>query len=105
MHFKGNNRYLVRFYYYGGRIALEAHHSLGDGTGGMCLLMTVTAQYLRLKHRIQIQPEGFVLDIGNQPDPEELEDAYMRYANARVCPPRPGRRLTGSGAQWSPFTH
>lgn len=23
MHFKGNNRYLVRFYYYGGRIALE----------------------------------------------------------------------------------
>ena len=33
MHFKGNNRYLVRIYYYRNRIALEAHHSLGDGTG------------------------------------------------------------------------
>ena len=31
MYFKGNNRYLVRIYYYRNRIALEAHHSLGDG--------------------------------------------------------------------------
>ena len=49
MHFKGNNRYLVRIYYYRNRIALEAHHSLGDGTGGMCVLQTLTATYLRLK--------------------------------------------------------
>ena len=34
MYFKANNRYLVRIYYYRNRIALEAHHSLGDGTGG-----------------------------------------------------------------------
>lgn len=103
MHFKGNNRYLVRFYHYGGRIALEAHHSLGDGTGGMCLLMTVTAQYLRLKYRAQIRPEGFVLDIGSGPDPEELEDAYMRYANARVCPPRPGEKTYRVRGTMEPF--
>lgn len=103
MHFKGNNRYLVRFYHYGGRIALEAHHSLGDGTGGMCLLMTVTAQYLRLKYRAQIRPEGFVLDIGSKPDPEELEDAYMRYANARVCPPRPGEKTYRVRGTMEPF--
>ncbi len=103
MHFKGNNRYLVRFYHYGGRIALEAHHSLGDGTGGMCLLMTVTARYLFLKHGTQIRPEGFVLDIGSQPDPEELEDAYMRYANARVCPPRPGEKTYRVRGTMEPF--
>lgn len=103
MHFKGNNRYLVRFYHYGGRIALEAHHSLGDGTGGMCLLMTVTAQYLRLKYQAQIRPEGFVLDIGSKPDPEELEDAYMRYANARVCPPRPGEKTYRVRGTMEPF--
>ncbi|MDE6517234.1 MAG: alcohol acetyltransferase, partial [Acetatifactor sp.] len=103
MHFKGNNRYLVRFYYYGRRIALEAHHSLGDGTGGMCLLMTVTAQYLRLKCQARIRPEGFVLDIGSQPDPEELEDAYMRYANARVCPPRPGEKTYRVRGTMEPF--
>lgn len=103
MHFKVNNRYLVRFYYYGGRIALEAHHSLGDGTGGMCLLMTVTARYLYLKYQTRIRPEGFVLDIGSPPDPEELEDAYMRYANAKVCPPRPGEKAYRVRGTMEPF--
>lgn len=103
MHFKGNNRYLVRFYYYGGRIALEAHHSLGDGTGGMCLLMTVTARYLQLKEQAHIRPEGFVLDPESKPDPEELEDAYMRYANARVCPPRPQEKTYRVRGTKEPF--
>lgn len=103
MHFKGNNRYLVRFYYYGGRIALEAHHSLGDGTGGMCLLLTVTARYLWLKEQVRIQPGGFVLDPERQPDPEELEDAYMRYANAKVCPPRPGEKTYRVRGTMEPF--
>lgn len=103
MHFKGNNRYLVRFYYYGSRIALEAHHSLGDGTGGMCLLMTVTAQYLQLKEQVGIRPEGFVLDPESKPDPEELEDAYMRYANARVCPPRPQEKTYRVRGTKEPF--
>ena len=88
MYFKANNRYLVRVYYFRSRIALEAHHSLGDGTGGMCVLMTLTATYLRLLGHGEIENGGFVLDIGEAPDEEELEDAYMRYANARVCPPR-----------------
>ncbi len=88
MYFKANNRYLVRVYYYGNRISLEAHHSLGDGTGGMCVLLTMTATYLRLLGAGGIQNGGFVLDIDSEPDEEELEDAYMRYANAKVCPPR-----------------
>ena len=85
--FKSNNRYLIRVYYHGNRIALEAHHSLGDGTGGMCVLQTLLAQYLRLQGH-SIGTGGFVLDINEKPDPEELEDAYMRYSNARTRPPR-----------------
>ena len=88
MNFKANNRYLVRVYYFRNRISLEAHHSLGDGTGGMCVLQTLTATYLRLLGHTDIQNGGFVLDIEAEPQPEELEDAYMRYANAKVCPPR-----------------
>lgn len=88
MHFKANNRYLVRVYYFHNRIALEAHHSLGDGTGGMCVLQTLTATYLRLLGHDEIEDGGFVLNINEKPDEEELEDAYMRYANAKVCPPR-----------------
>ena len=88
MYFKANNRYLVRVYYFRNRIALEAHHSLGDGTGGMCVLMTLTATYLRLLGAEGIENGGFVLDIHGTPREGELEDAYMRYANAKVCPPR-----------------
>lgn len=102
MHFKGNNRYLIRVYYYGCRIALEAHHSLGDGTGGMCLLQTLTAAYLGLSGH-PVKPEGFVLDIHTEPDPEELEDAYMRYANAQVCPPRPAEKTYRVRGTKEPF--
>lgn len=66
--FKGNNRYLVRIYYYRNRIALEAHHSLGDGTGGMCVLQTLTATYLRLKGHSEI----------------EMEDSYWTFWGSRT---------------------
>ena len=88
MYFKANNRYLVRVYYYGRRISLEAHHSLGDGTGGMSVLLTMVATYLRLQGHDEIENGGLVLDIYGEPDEGELEDAYMKYANAKVCPPR-----------------
>jgi len=103
MYFKANNRYLVRVYYYGKRIALEAHHSLGDGTGGMCVLQTLTATYLRLLGHNKIANGGFVLDINEEPDKEELEDAYMRYANARVCPPRLGEKAYRVRGTKEPF--
>ena len=44
MYFKANNRYLVRVYYFKTRIAIEVHHSLGDGTGGMYLLRMMVAE-------------------------------------------------------------
>ena len=102
MPFKGSNRYLIRVYYYDRRISLEAHHSLGDGTGGMCLLQTLTAVYLGLLGH-PVKPEGFVLDIDSSPDPEELEDAYMRYANAQFCPPRPAEKTYRVRGTKEPF--
>lgn len=102
MPFKSNNRYLVRFYWYGRRIALEAHHSLGDGTGGMFLLQTVTAVYLRLLGH-SIPNDGFVLDVDADPDPEEFEDAYMRYANAQVRPARPAEKTYRVRGTKEPF--
>ncbi len=103
MHFKANNRYLIRFYYYRNRISLEAHHSLGDGTGGMCVLLTVTAVYLRLLGHTEVENDGFVLDIKEIPHKEELEDAYMRYANAKVCPPRLGEKAYRVRGTKEPF--
>ena len=44
MHFRSNNRYLIRVYYYNKRISVEMFHSLADGFGGLCLLKTLTAE-------------------------------------------------------------
>lgn len=87
MRFHDNHRYLLRFYYYENRISMEAHHSLGDGNGGMCVLNTIVATYLRLKGA-EISCNGTVLSIHEKPDPEELEDAYMRYSDRRYQPKR-----------------
>jgi len=103
MYFKANNRYLVRVYYFRNRISLEAHHSLGDGTGGMCVLQTLTATYLRLLGVEGIENGGFVLDVSAEPEEGELEDAYMRYANAKVCPPRLGEKAYRVRGTAEPF--
>ncbi len=102
MPFKVDNRYLLRFYYHNCRIAMEAHHCLGDGSGGMCVLVTVAAIYLRLLGNT-VSNGGFVLDIDQEPDPGELEDAYMKYANAQVRPPRPGEKTYRIRGTKEPF--
>lgn len=102
MPFKAGNRYLLRIYYHDCRISLEAHHCLGDGTGGMYVLQTITAVYLRLLGH-PISDGGFVKDINELPSPGELEDAYMRYANAKVCPSRPGEKTYRVRGTRAPF--
>lgn len=91
MNFRADNRYLIRIYYYQKRISLEVFHSLSDGNGALCLLRTITAVYLRLQgHSI---PDGMgVLNIKEEPSPEELEDSYMKYASSKICPPRKQER-------------
>ena len=86
MPFRSNNRYLVRIYYYQCRIALELHHSLGDGLGAMSVLNTITAVYLRLLGH-KISNGYFVIDVDQEPTEEEWEDAYQKYAHADVRPP------------------
>ncbi len=102
MPFKAGNRYLLRIYYYDRRISLEAHHCLGDGTGGMCVLHTITAVYLRLLGH-EVADGYFVKKIDETPHPEELEDAYMRYANAKVSPARPGEKTFRVRGTREPF--
>lgn len=87
MSFHESGQHLIRVYYYENRISLEVFHSLSDGGGAMYLLRTMTAVYLRLKgHPIPVG-QG-VLDLYEEPDAEELEDAYIRYASSKVRPPR-----------------
>lgn len=78
-----NKRYLFRVYYYEKRISVEFHHALSDAYGASRFLMTLTAVYLRLTGK-EIPCGESVLDVNSPPEPEELEDAFLRYATSKV---------------------
>ena len=77
--FREDNGWLIRFYYYEQRISLEVFHALSDGAGSLTFFKTLLAVYLRELGYV-IPNDAGVLDISAPPDPEELEDAYARYA-------------------------
>ncbi|NCE64367.1 hypothetical protein D1159_07135 [Pseudoflavonifractor sp. 524-17] len=95
--FKEDNGWLVRFYYYEARISLEVFHALSDGAGALVFFRTLLAVYLReLGH--DVPSEGGVLDVDEPPQPEELEDAYARYAGKKVLrSPIPPRAFQNTG--------
>ena len=77
--FQEDNGWLVRFYYYRSRISIEVFHALSDGAGALVFFRTLLAEYLR-QTGIAVPPGEGVLDLAEMPRPEELEDAYTRYA-------------------------
>ena len=86
-----DNDWLIRFYYYESRISFEAFHAISDGSGALAFFRTVLAEYLR-ERGVDIPPDPLILDVAQPPRPEELEDAYGRYAGKRVL--RGGWRKT-----------
>ena len=79
--FDEDNHWLVRFYYYHRRISIEIFHALSDGTGAMVFFRTLLAVYLRELGCDIPNGEG-ILDVDEPPSPEELENAYGRYAGS-----------------------
>ena len=75
-----NGGFMFRVRCYRCRIALEVYHVLADGTGGMCFLKTLVAEYLTLKYGVTIPRDAEILDCDEAPKPDETEDAYLKYA-------------------------
>lgn len=63
---------------YKNRIALEIFHSLTDGTGGLIFLKSLIAEYLELKHNIEIPCELGVLSRKERPKHYETEDSFLK---------------------------
>ena len=82
MDFGENKGFMFRVLYYEKRIAVEIFHALTDGTGGLCFLKTLVAEYLRLKYGADIRRGGGILDCGEKPSQDEIEDAYLRHAGS-----------------------
>lgn len=81
MDFRENRGFMFRVLYYKKRIAVEIFHVLTDGTGGLVFLNTLVAEYLRIKYGADIPRNDGILDCGEQPAEDEIEDAYSKYAN------------------------
>lgn len=64
------------------RIAVEFFHSLTDGTGALIFLKSLMAEYLEQKYGISIPIEAGVLDRRQEPQEEELEDSFPKYAGS-----------------------
>lgn len=62
------------------RIAVEIFHSLTDGTGGMIFFKSLIAEYLELKHNIEIPCEFGVLSRKESPKLCEIEDSFLKNA-------------------------
>ena len=99
MDLKENDGYMFRVRCYKNRIAVEIFHALADGTGGMCFLKTLVAEYLRLKYGADIPFTDEILDCDAPVSPEEVEDSFLRFARDATLPrgettayPLPGTR-------------
>lgn len=97
-------RCAYRVYYQNNQIIIEGFHALTDGYGMIASLSTLAAEYLQLRHGIEI-PTGYpVLDVKEEPKLEETEDSYLKYAHAKPLhmPSRYSYQLPGSDPKCGP---
>ena len=73
-------RNCMRVLIYKNRVAVEFFHSLADGRGGSVYLCNLIARYLELKEGISVPREGLIRDLSEGPQPEELEDSFLKNA-------------------------
>ena len=78
--FDSVRRCAFRVLVYKDRIAVEFFHAVTDGTGGLIFLKTLLAEYLSEKYGLSVPAEQGVLGRLEEPDEEELEDSFLRYA-------------------------
>ena len=99
---KQDNDWLIRFFYYEKRISFEAFHAISDGAGALTFFRTLLAEYLR-EWGVEIPPDPSILNVEEAPRPEELEDAYGRYAGRRALRGRLEKTAYSNVSQQEPF--
>lgn len=98
-----------RVYYSGRNVSIEAFHALADGYGAIASFTTLVAEYLQLRHGIEIPAECTLVDIHQEAAQQEITDSYLDYEAGKPLhlPSRysyqiPGDAPTGDIIQSSP---
>ena len=82
-HFKKDNGYLLRVFYFRNRISAEFFHSLTDGSGGLVFIKTLAVEYLRLGGKKAEFDRG-ALNLRDSPKKEETQDAFLKIPLPRI---------------------
>ena len=79
INFKKNKGFMFRIRYFDKRIAIEYFHALTDGTGGITFLLSLTAEYLRIKENIKIEYNELVLNPKDKIKDDEYKDSFKNF--------------------------
>ncbi len=77
---KDNKYFMFKVRCYESRISLDVFHALADGMGAITFLLTLTAEYLRLRYGYKVEYNDFILNPKDKPLKEEYEDSFKKYA-------------------------
>ena len=78
-------RCAFRVMYHKNTVAGEFFHSLTDGYGGMVVMNTLIAEYLRRRHSVFIPATDLILDTKVSAVHEELIDDYFTHAGQKAA--------------------
>ncbi len=81
--FSKNFNYMFRVSPDCNRIVLDVFHVLGDGNAALTFLLTLTGEYLRIRHGLDITYDSHVLDVKQQPRISEIEDSFTTFAGKK----------------------
>ncbi|MBQ7195000.1 MAG: hypothetical protein IJS07_05150 [Bacteroidales bacterium] len=81
--FRKNGGYMFKVSSEDNRIILDMFHALTDGNGGMTFLLSLTAEYLRMRYGIEIPASGWILDPDQEPSHSEIEDSFDRFSGIK----------------------
>ena len=81
--FRKNGGFLFKVSADGNEIILDVFHALTDGHGAMTFLLSLTAEYLRLRYGVQIPSSGWILDPEQEPSSSEMEDSFDLFSGIK----------------------
>ena len=81
--FRRNGGYMFKASCEDNRICLDVFHALTDGTGAMTFLMSLTAEYIRLRYGIDVPAGKWVLDPDEEPSEKEMEDSFDHFSGTK----------------------
>lgn len=81
--FNNNNGYLFQLSCQDKTINLDVFHALTDGTGAMTFLLSIAGEYLRLKEKVDLEYNNWVLNPFDAPKESEMQDCFDSFTSGR----------------------